>query len=201
MLFESQIRDLLAVIPWFVKRKEKRSLRAIIEQRRRVYDKEQAAHDAKAAIAQIEQMTWFREAKVVMIYYPIHNELDLRGLIKKYGEEKTFLLPVTHRKYIEPRKYEGEDTIRKGHHHHIPEPQTAPYDGPIDLIIVPGVVFDKQKNRIGRGGGYYDKFLKEQRGVHQIGVCYDFQLRKNEIPHFWFDRKVDRVVTPSQTIE
>lgn len=200
MLFEGQIHDFLQLLPWVQKKRQKRSLRSVIEQRRRMYDPEKAKSDSEAIVARIEQMEWFLEAKTVMIYYPIKNEVDLRALVHKYKGEKTFLLPVTHRRYIEPRVYEGEDKIRKSHHHHIPEPQTHRFDGDIDLILAPGVVFDKSCNRIGRGGGYYDKFLRQHRNAHQVGICYDFQLRKSEIPHFFYDHRMQRVVTPTQTI-
>lgn len=199
MLFEGQIHDLKLRLPWERKKREKSSIRGIIEQRRRIYPAEKIASDSQAIVAKIEQMTCFKEAKTVMIYYPIHNEVDVRELVKKYKDEKIFLLPVTHRRYMEPCRYNGEDKLRKGHLH-VPEPQTEPYKGSIDLIIVPGVVFDKELNRIGRGGGYYDKFLRRHRSAFQLGVCYDFQLRDKEIPHSFFDHKVQRVVTPSQSI-
>lgn len=201
MLFEGQIHDFLQLLPWVQKKRQKRSLRSVIEQRRRMYDSTKAKEDSEAIIARIEGMSHFREAKTVMIYYPIKNEVDLRGLVHKYKDQKTFLLPVTHRRYIEPRIYEGEDKLRKGHHHNIPEPQTHHFDGDIDLILAPGVVFDKGRNRIGRGGGYYDKFLRQHREAFQIGVCYDFQLRKQEIPHFFYDHRMNRIVTPTRTIE
>lgn len=200
MLFASQIQDLKSYLPWVIAAKEKKSLRAIIEQRRRVYDKEQAASDSLAIVAKIEQLPWFREAKVVMLYYPIRNEVNLLPLVQKYKDEKTFLLPVTHSTWIEPRRYEGEDKIHKGQHHQIPEPLTEAYSGKIDLILVPGVAFDKDLNRLGRGGGYYDKFLRKQKRVHKVGVGYDFQLRQSPIPHQYFDQKLDAVVTPSRSI-
>ena len=83
----------------------------------------------------------------------------------------------------------------------VPEPQTETWHGPIDLILLPGVVFDHHRHRIGRGGGYYDKFLfYHYRGVKKIGVCYSFQLKKHKVPHGWHDLRVDRIVTPQATI-
>ena len=198
MLFDSQIHDFLSWLPWVRIRKEQSALRAIVEQRRRMLSPEEVAADSARIVAQIEQMSAFREARTVMIYYPVHNEVDLRPLLTAYPD-KTFLFPVTHRHSMEGRPYDGEDMMRKGRLG-VPEPQTPTYKGTIDLMLVPGVVFDNHCHRIGRGGGYYDKFLGKHPAVKKIGVCYAFQLKKHDIPHLFSDRKMDRVVTPQQTI-
>ena len=199
MLFEAQVHDLLWLLPWVRIRREQSALRAIVEQRRRMLTEEQVASDSEKIISQIEQMSAFRNAKTVLIYYPVHNEVDLRPLLAKYGDQKTFLFPVTHRHSMEVRPYDGEDMMRKGRLG-VPEPQTETFKGHIDLIFVPGVVFDHHCHRIGRGGGYYDKFLSRQLMSTKIGVCYGFQLKKHTIPHSWKDQKMERVVTPQSTI-
>lgn len=186
-------------LPWVRARRQQSALRVVAEQQRRMMTKEQVAEQSALIVAQIEQMSAFREAHTVLIYYPIHNEVDLRPLLAKYAGQKTFLMPVTHRRSMEVRPYDGEDMLRKGRFG-IPEPQTPTYRGPIDLIFVPGVVFDHHCHRIGRGGGYYDKFLSTHLRSLKIGVCYTFQLKKHTIPHRWGDHKMDRVVTPQLTI-
>lgn len=199
MLFESQIHDLQMWLPWLRARRQQMALREVVEQQRRMLTKEQVAEQSALIIAQIEQMSAFREAQTVLIYYPIHNEVDLRPLLAKYEGQKTFLLPVTHRHSMEVRPYDGEDMMRRGRLG-VPEPQTFTYRGHIDLIIVPGVVFDQHRHRIGRGGGYYDRFLRKQLTAKKVGVCYSFQLKKHTIPHSWRDQKLDRIITPQQTI-
>ncbi len=199
MLFESQIHDLKMWLPWCRIRHEQAGLRAVIEQQRRIMTPEEVASQSALIISQIEQMSFFRDAKTVMLYYPIRNEVDLRPLLAKYEGQKTFLLPVTHRHSMEVRPYDGEEMMRKGHLG-VPEPQTPTYKGTIDLILVPGVVFDHHRHRIGRGGGYYDRFLS-RHNARKIGVCYSFQLRKHDIPHMFSDKKMDRIVTPQLTIE
>ena len=73
----------------------------------------------------------------------------------------------------------------------------------LDLIIVPALAFDIVKNRIGFGGGYYDKFLHKIRKNHNnpliIGICYDFQLLDN-IPSEIHDVKVDFVITEKRSL-
>jgi 5-formyltetrahydrofolate cyclo-ligase len=199
MLFDAQIHDFLSWLPWIRVRREQAAMRAIAEQRRRILTKEQVAEESARIIEQIEQMSVFRNAKVVMLYYPVHNEVDLLPLLSKYEGQKTFLLPVTHRRSMEVRPYDGEDMMRRGRLG-VPEPQTPTYKGSIDLMIVPGVVFDQHRHRIGRGGGYYDKFLAKHPLTKKIGVCYSFQLKKHSVPHRWNDIRMDRVVTPLRTI-
>ena len=199
MLFQSQIHDFKMWLPWCRIRQEKKALRALVEQRRRIMTPEEVTEQSGHIIAQLERMSVFRDAKTILLYYPIHNEVDLRPLLTKYEGQTTFLFPVTHRHSMEVRPYDGEDMMRKGHLG-VPEPQTQTYHGSIDLILVPGVVFDQYCHRIGRGGGYYDRFLRKQIHAKKVGVCYSFQLKKHVIPHGWFDRKMDRVVTPQQTM-
>ncbi len=185
-------------LPWNRARKEQRALRAVVEQRRRLLTEEEIAQQSALISDQLEQMSAFRQAQTVLLYYPIHNEVDLRPLLAKYAGQKTFLFPVTHRHSMEVRPYDGEEMMRKGRFG-VPEPQTGTYNGTIDLIVVPGVVFDYHRHRIGRGGGYYDRFLGKHPEAVKIGVCYAFQL-KHEIAHTWLDKKVDRVITPQQAI-
>ena len=199
MLFDSQIHDFKMWLPWVRIRREQSALRAIVEQRRRIMTPEEVAEQSAIIIAQIEQMSCFQDARTVLLYYPIHNEVDLRPLLTKYEGQKTFLFPVTHRHSMEVRPYDGEDMMRKGRLG-VPEPQTETFKGRIDLILVPGVVFDKHRHRIGRGGGYYDKFLSKQLYAVKIGVCYAFQLKKHDVPHTIWDKRMDRIVTPQQTI-
>ncbi len=71
------------------------------------------------------------------------------------------------------------------------------YDFP-EVIIIPGIAFDRSKNRIGFGMGYYDKFLINSKGI-KIGLCYDFQLLDN-IPSDEHDIKMDVIITENSII-
>ena len=200
MLFESQIEDFISMLPWVKARRQQDVLRGVVEQERRMLPPEEREKQSALVVERIESLKDFQNARTVMLYYPIHGEVDLRPLLDKYQGQKTFLFPVTHRYAMEMRPYAGEEQMKKGRFG-VPEPQTAPYKGTVDLILVPGVAFDKHHNRIGRGGGYYDKFLSKHPLVKKIGVCYDFQVRKHTIPHTLWDKKVDLIVTPLRTIE
>ena len=138
----------------------------------------------------IKELDCYKNARTVMLYMPIKGEADVTGLL---GDKKVFLTPVT----------EGEDIYavlfgetEKGAFG-VPEPKDkTPFDKTkIDLVLVPGVAFDKTGNRTGYGKGYYDRFLKDMKAF-KIGVCHSFQLT-DELIVEEHDVKMDMIVTES----
>ena len=196
MLFESVFLDIFRLLPSQKLRREKNQVRELLAQKRRLLTKDKVQELSAEVLAHLEQLPAFQSAKTVLIYYPTHNEVDVLPLIKRYKKEKTFLFPVVHRKTMTACPYEGNAKMHRGKFN-IPEPTTEPYVGDIDLILVPGVGFDKSGNRLGRGGGYYDKFITRLgRKTLLVGVGYDFQLVE-EVPANRWDKRLDYVVTPS----
>ena len=88
----------------------------------------------------------------------------------------------------------------------VPDPLWPPLDpsrsGRI-LVACPGLAFDREGNRLGRGKGYYDRFLsrlqQEAREVFTVGVCLSEQLLPS-LPHEDFDQKMDALVTERETV-
>ena len=73
----------------------------------------------------------------------------------------------------------------------------------LDVIILPGLAFDRAGNRLGHGGGWYDRILDFKRGPEKkpviVGVCFEEQLVET-VPHESFDVRMDVVVTPSKVL-
>jgi 5-formyltetrahydrofolate cyclo-ligase len=70
----------------------------------------------------------------------------------------------------------------------------------LDLVIVPGVAFDRSGNRVGYGAGYYDRFLRRTRpGVPAVAVAFAVQVVP-EVPAGGTDRRVDAIVTETEVI-
>ncbi len=135
----------------------------------------------------------YKNAKIIMSYMSIKNELNTQGLNAKIlSDKKKLYLPVIDKKYnmIVAREVEKLEKISKGMYN-IPEPSNGKIidKNKIDLIIVPGLVFDKNGNRIGFGMGYYDRFLKDYNGK-TIGLCYKFQIVETIISEA-HDEKLD----------
>ena len=199
MLFESIFLDIIQHLPSQKLLREKKIVREVLAQKRRLLTKDEVQRQSELLLSHLEQLPVFQQAKVVLIYYPTHNEVDLLPLIKRYKKEKTFLLPVVHRRYMAACPYEGNDKMHRGRFR-IPEPTTNPYTGHIDMILLPGVAFDKAGNRLGRGGGFYDRFLaKSSKDTVLVGVGYDFQL-EDEIPAGRRDKRMHYIITPSHGV-
>ncbi len=70
----------------------------------------------------------------------------------------------------------------------------------LDLVIVPGIAFDREKNRVGFGKAYYDSFLAQTKNAKKIAFAYDFQI-VDSIPAETHDVRMDKIITPDGTIE
>ena len=70
----------------------------------------------------------------------------------------------------------------------------------IDLLIVPGIAFDRNGYRLGYGKGYYDKFIEKNKSRFSIGLAFRFQLLNFELPHSNFDQKLDAVATEKKML-
>ena len=133
-------------------------------------------------VKKIIRLKSFKKAKKILFYLPIHGEVDLTGLFKKFGEgkiaknhKKTFILPRIKGKQLQLHSIEHLHQTAKGKfnimepHQHLP--QTKPEE--LDLILVPGVVFSEDGHRIGYGKGFYDRYLAKCRPeVLKIGFSY-----------------------------
>jgi len=143
----------------------------------------------------------FNQSKSVGLYLAIGSEVQTREIIN-YALDlgKTVLLPrimsndlrfyVVDQKDFEENSF---DVNRFG----IKEPKIDKPADFIDLLIIPGIVFDTYGFRIGYGYGYYDKYLTINKYSKSIGLAYDFQFIKKPIPILPHDRKIDVLITES----
>ena len=105
------------------------------------------------------------------------------------------MLPVVTGDDLELRVYTGPGDLATGAYG-MEEPTGAlftDYDA-IDFIVVPGVAFDRNGNRLGRGKGYYDRLLPRIPSAYKAGICFPFQIVE-EVPAETFDIHMDEVIT------
>ena len=140
-----------------------------------------------------------RPLKTILAYWPLPDEVDIRPLIDQWvAEGKTVVLPkVTGDETMELRRYTSRADLQEGAFH-IMEPVGELFEDydQIDVALVPGMAFDAAGHRLGRGKGYYDRFLANsllsERAL-KLGICFPFQ-RVAEVPSEAHDVVMDEVV-------
>lgn len=172
---------------------EKKELRSQIKALKKQHTREQLLEQSEKILAKLEQHPDFINAHRVMLYSALPDEVQTQAFLEKWHLKKIIILPTVVGDDIVPVAF-GKDTVFSVGDFNIMEPQNEPYTGDFDLIIVPGVAFDRKGNRIGRGRGYYDRFLSQHLEVKRIGICFDFQL-VDEVPTEPFDILMDEVIS------
>lgn len=149
----------------------------------------------------LEACTRFQQASSIALYHAIPGEVQTAPFIEKWHRKKQLFLPVVTGDDLRLVHYTGENSLKPGAFGILEPTTTDRHDteNEIDLIIVPGVAFDHQGNRLGRGKGFYDRLLSSLP-VPTIGICYGFQL-KETIPVEPFDRKMDWIITEKEVLE
>ena len=133
-------------------------------------------------------------------YYPINFEFDCLPVLKKFFEKKFLIsLPAVGSSNQMNFFNWALDTHLKVNNMGIPEPVSKKIVYP-DLILVPLVGFDKNKFRLGYGGGYYDRYIEKvskYKKFKTIGLSFSFQEIK-KLPINKFDKKLDFIITENK---
>lgn len=174
----------------------KNELRALVRQRKRQFTQRQLSELSLPIVERIKAM--LVEAQVIVAYYSLSDEVDTHQLIDDLiAKGKTVYLPrVVSEDTMELCRYTGDKSLRKGSFG-IMEPIGLPMMDymSVDAVLVPGMAFDSAGHRLGRGKGYYDRFLASlsEPSPKLIGVCFDFQ-KVERVPTESYDVAVDIVI-------
>lgn len=173
---------------------EKKLLRKQVRERKARLSAEAAAWASADIIAQVEALPAFAGASTVLAYWSMADEVQTHEAVARWSASKRVLLPVVVGDGLVLRQY-GAGSMMPGYRGILePGPDSAaaaPEE--VELAIIPGMAFDVEGHRLGRGGGYYDRLLPQLRCM-KLGVCYDCQFLAS-VPCEKHDCKVDKVVT------
>lgn len=124
----------------------------------------------------------FRTSNYIMLYHSFRNEVDTIDLIKYCLENsKTVILPKSIKEGFKliPCRVNSLSELKKSNFGiYEPSGENVVDRELIDMVIVPGVAYDREGYRLGYGAGFYDRFLENYNGT-KAGICYDFQLIDN----------------------
>lgn len=180
----------------------KQALRKEVASLKNLYSRSAQSDLSLEILSRLEQTTLFQTASCIALYHAIPGEVQTAAFIEKWGEMKKILLPVIEGNDLRMVLYKGNESLRPGVfgilEPQIEESNTNLYEKEIELIVVPGVAFDRQLNRMGRGKGYYDRLLSTLTAP-KVGICFGFQLM-DTIPVEPFDRKMDAVITEKEIL-
>lgn len=171
----------------------KNELRKDIRVAKKLHTPEELLLQSEVILRQLAQHPRFLEAERVMLYASLPDEVQTLDFLETWRHRKTIILPTVVGDDIIPVELAENVDFAEGDFH-IPEPQNHPYTGNFDLIVVPGMAFDAAGHRLGRGRGYYDRFLAHYPEVYTIGLCFDFQMLP-EVPSEPHDRLINEVIT------
>jgi len=184
----------------------KKQLRQQIRSLRQQLSKDECLQAGQQLAQQFKQQFVDHDFQTIGIYLQNDNELDTSVLIEHFFQSNTQV-------YL-PKVYEdGSNQLQFLHYYPhskmqknrfgIPEPITDDEIDlqNVDLLLMPLTAFDLSGNRIGMGGGYYDRALSKLTNKKPllVGIAYDFQ-QVEECPIESFDQPLQMILTPTRTI-
>ena len=170
----------------------KQELRQFIRQQKQQHP----TVDANAILLRLEQHPRIAEGQTILLYCALPDEVPTMELLDRLiAQRKRVLLPrVVSDTEMEVHCYSGKNDLEKGAFG-ILEPVGERFtdNASIDVAVVPGMAFDREGHRLGRGRGYYDRFLSRIPYIYKIGVCFPWQL-VDSVPTDEHDIKMDCVI-------
>lgn len=182
----------------------KEELRQDTKQELSIHSLEKRSQELAEIYKRMFQLAEWESSETIAVTIAVGIELDTMPLIKqawKQGKKVAVPRCSPRKKQLDFYYLENVDQLEDSFYG-LKEPDPLKCEfvdmNTIDLMIVPGLVFDTRGYRIGHGGGYYDRLLANHV-FHTVSLCFDFQL-KEKIPKEEHDIPVNIIVTPSKVI-
>lgn len=169
-------------------------LRRLALKNRRALDADFRRTASKIICEKVLRTSQFQAAKNIACYLPMRDEVDTKIVIERaWRANKRIFVPITPRRGEMFFREIRPDTTLQRNAMSILEPQNTPVISPrqLQLVITPTVAFDDQANRIGMGGGYYDRcfaFLRHRQHWLQpklLGIAFNCQKVEKISPNTW----------------
>lgn len=186
---------------------DKKILRKKILAKRAELVKDGKFYLSENVIENLVNTEYYKNAKNIMTFISFGSEIDTHEFIKDAIKEgKNIFVPVTFHetREMKPSLLKNFEELEKGYFNILtPKQEYIRYIDPmeIDMVIVPGAVFDRRGYRIGYGGGFYDRFLstKVRKDIPKIAIAFDLQII-DKVPTEDYDVPVDFIVTEKEII-
>lgn len=182
----------------------KKKLRREINSRLKTLSQEERVKFSRAVVEKFLASTVYKNSTVIMAYLSTAEEIQLNEFILiALQAGKILAVPFIEGHEMQAVRLPNLDALEIGAYKIL----TVKRDfrqfidaEKIDCVIMPGLAFDANGNRLGKGGGYYDKFFSRAVNAKKIALAYDCQLVE-KVPIEPHDLKVDAVITPTKILE
>lgn len=195
------------------RKQAKKKLRKEMLEKRNALSLTERTDNSRAVIGRLFQWEPYVKADSILCYVSYQSEVQTWGLLQKVlSDGKRLYCPKVCGKEIEFYRIVDREELRPGYQG-IPEPpeveQRSFWKEEViadTLMLMPGVAFDLEHNRLGYGGGYYDRYLKRCRHLQQTGrlhtaaLAYAVQVVK-EIPAEELDIKPETIITENGLLQ
>ncbi|SCG83897.1 5-formyltetrahydrofolate cyclo-ligase [Proteiniborus sp. DW1] len=187
---------------------DKRALRSEILSKRKALSKEEVNKKSSAISNLLFSTEQYKKSKYIMCYIDFRNEVRTEEIIRMaLNEDKNIIIPISiveTKQLVLSQLLDYDKELESGTYGILePKKEFIREVNPelIDLVLMPGVAFDRRGYRIGYGGGYYDRFLTRiVDSVPKIALAFDLQL----VPHVRkgrYDIPVDYIITEKEIIK
>ena len=183
---------------------QKKSLRKEMRSRREAMTAAEREQASSVIVSKLIDNPIYKNAVTVMAYASMPEEIQLNELFKNaFDNKKILAIPlIVGRGTMRPVFLPSMDHLVVGDFGILTVRQDSrvfvDFED-IDCIIVPGTAFDRSGNRLGLGGGYYDRFLKHAPKAKRIALAFDFQIL-DEVPVEQHDTKMDLIITETEVL-
>ena len=184
---------------------KKKEIREFILNKRDSVDENIRKDWDKVIFDKVINSNYYKEAKSIFVFVSFGTEVDTHKIINHaLANGKTICVPKIPSKKvgIEIYKINSFDDLKEGYFKVLEPKDNCPLASgdDMDLILMPGLAFDRDGGRIGYGAGFYDRFLEKMIvNVDKIAIAYDFQLMDN-VPTNELDVRIDGIITQEKTI-
>ena len=178
----------------------KQDIRKRVLEKRNCLNKQEWEEKSDKIFEKVITHPIFLHAEEIYCYIDFRNEVATRKLIETcWNLNKAVAVPKIDGSNMEFYYISSWDDLSSGHWGILEPDQGMLAEGESVCVIMPGAVFDKKRNRIGYGKGFYDRYLGKYPWIHTIGVAYEKQLCE-EFLSDEFDVPMDKVITEEREV-
>jgi 5-formyltetrahydrofolate cyclo-ligase len=181
--------------------KDKGSLRTYYLKLLKEQNKEEGLRKSRLIAEQFWKLPAIQKARTILFYASMPGEVDTLAMIEKaiiLGKRVSLPIVEQNQRKLIPTLISSMEDVHKKKHG-IAEPLLDPDKvlalKDIDAVVVPGLAFDRLHNRLGRGAGYYDRFLSTlPETAITVGLAFDFQLHPQSLPTEAHDMRLQQII-------